>query len=86
MKSPIYVRALSPEEQAELEAGLRSSDAFILRRSQILLASNRKQRPKVIAQNLGCATQTVRHAIHAFEEKSLDCLKQESSLPKTVQA
>jgi hypothetical protein len=36
----MYVRALSPEEQAGLEAGLRSSDAFTLRRSQILLVSS----------------------------------------------
>ena len=86
MKAPIYIRALSPEERAGLEAGLRSSDAFTLRRSQILLASSRKQRPKVIAQNLGCATQTVRNAIHAFEEEGVECLKQESSRPKTVQA
>src|SRR5215469_13410353 len=86
MKVPMYVRALSPKEQAGLEAGLRSSDAFTLRRSQILLASSRKQRPKVIAQNLGCTTQTVRNAIHAFEEKGLACLMYESSRPKTVQA
>jgi hypothetical protein len=39
LKAPMYVRALSPEEQAGLEAGLRSSDAFTLRCSQILLAS-----------------------------------------------
>lgn len=82
----MYVRALSPAEQTGLETGLRSSGAFTLRRSQILLASSRKQRPKVIAQNLGCATQTVRNAIHVFEEKGVDCLKQESSRPKTVQA
>lgn len=86
MKALMYVRALSPEEQAGLEAGLRSPDAFTLRRSQILLASNRKQRPKVIAQNLGWATQTVRNAIHAYAQKGVDCLKQESSRPKTVQA
>ena len=86
MKPPIYVRALSPAERTGLEAGLRSSDAFTLRRSQILLASSRKQRPKVIAQNLGCATQTVRNSIHAFEEKGLACLTHESSRPKTVQA
>ena len=86
MKAPMYVRALSPEDQAGLEAGLRSSDAFTLRRSQILLASSRKQRPKVIAQNLGCATQTVRNAIHAYAEEGVACLKQESSRPKTVQA
>src|SRR5437879_1650356 len=86
MKSPMYIRALSPEERMALEAGLRSSDAFTLRRSQILLASSRGQRPKVIAANLGCVTQTVRNAIHAFEEKGVACLKQESSRPKTVQA
>lgn len=86
MKAPLYVRALSPAEQAGIEAGLRSSDAFTLRRSQILLASSREQRPKEIARNLGCATQTVRNAIHAFEQEGLDCLKQESSRPKTVQA
>lgn len=41
----MYVRALSPAEQAGVEAGLRSSDAFTLRRSQILLASSREQHP-----------------------------------------
>src|SRR5262252_7784596 len=86
MKAPMYVRALSPEERAGLEAGLRSSNAFTLRRSQILLASSRKQRPKEIARNLGCATQTVRNAIHAFEQKVLDCLKHEAFRPRTVQA
>jgi hypothetical protein len=44
MKAPMYVRALSPAEQAGIEAGLRSSEAFTLRRSQILLASSREQR------------------------------------------
>src|SRR5260370_16040243 len=86
MKAPIYVRALSPIEQTGVEAGLRSSNAFTLRRSQILLASSRERRPKEIAHNLGRATQTVRNAIHAFEQKGLECLKQESSRPKTVQA
>ena len=28
----------------------------------------------------------VHHTIHAFEQKGWDCLKQESSRPKTVQA
>ena len=86
MKAAISIRALKPEEQERIEAGLRSSDAFTLRRSQILLASSRKQRPSEIAQNLGCATQTVRNAIHAFEEKGVACLTQESSRPKTVHA
>jgi transposase len=86
MKIPMFVRALSPAEQEGIQAGLRSSNAFTLRRSQILLASSRKQCPKEIARNLGCATQTVRNAIHAFEQKGLACLKQESSRPKTVSA
>ncbi len=85
MKAPLYIRALIPAEQAGIEAGLRSSDAFILRRSQILLASSRGQRPSEIARNLGCATQTVRNAIYAYMQEGLDCLKQESSRPKTVQ-
>lgn len=86
MKAPIYVRALNPAEQEKIEAGLRSSDAFTLRRSQILLASSRGQRPKEIANHLGCATQTVRNALHAFEQEGLTCLTRESSRPKTVQA
>jgi transposase len=65
---------------------LRSSNAFTLRRCQILLASHQGLCPSKIAQNLGCARQTVRNAIHAFEREGLDCLKQESSRPKTVQA
>jgi hypothetical protein len=73
-------------EQEAIEAGLRSSDAFTLRRCQILLASSRGQRPAIIARNLGCVTQIVHTAIHAFEDKGVACLKQESSRPKTVQA
>jgi transposase len=86
MKAPMYVRALSPAEQAGLEAGLRSPDAFTLRRSQIVLASSRGQRPSAIAHNLGCATQTVRNTLHAFEADGLTCLKQQSSRPKMIHA
>ena len=82
----MYIRALSPAEQAGIEAGLRSSNAFSLRRSQILLASSRGQRPSEIAHNLGCATQTVRNTLHAFEQNGLACLKQQSSRPKTIHA
>lgn len=80
----MYIRAVSPAEQAGLEAGLRSPNAFTLRRSQILLASRRGQRPSEIARNLGCAVQTVRNSLHAFEEEGLACLKQQSSRPKTI--
>ncbi len=66
MKPPIFVVVgeLSKKEREALEAGLRSSDAFVLRRSQILLASSKGERPPRIAENLGCARQSVRDAIH----------------------
>src|SRR5512142_2737010 len=41
MKQPIFVHPLTEEEHKQLEAGLRSSDAFVLRRAQILLTSSR---------------------------------------------
>jgi hypothetical protein len=42
MKPPIFVRMLSKKERVALEARLRSKDAFVLRRCQILLASARE--------------------------------------------
>jgi Homeodomain-like domain len=71
MKPPIFVRSFSEEEREALEAGLRSKDAFVMRRSQILLASSRRQSPPKIAANLGCASQTVRNTIHDFNERGL---------------
>jgi hypothetical protein len=48
---------------------LRSSDAFTLRRCQILLASARGENAYRIAHELGCNPQTARNAIHAFDER-----------------
>jgi transposase len=84
MKPPIFVRSLSEEEREALEAGLRSKDAFVMRRSQILLASARGQSPPQIARSLGCGSQTVRNAIHAFDERGLDALTPGSSRPKRI--
>jgi hypothetical protein len=36
MKPPIFVRTLSKKERNALQTGLRSSDAFVLRRCQML--------------------------------------------------
>src|SRR5215469_17494547 len=87
MHSPISIRVLSPAEQTGIAAGLHSSDAFTLRRCQILLASHRGQRPAEIARNLGCATRdpcVMRCML--LSEMRLECLKPESCRPKTVQA
>lgn len=85
MKSPIYVRPLSDTEQKAVEAGLRSSHAFVLRRCQILLASGRGERVPVIACALSCDEQTVRNAIHAFNRKGLEALKEGTSRPHHTQ-
>ncbi len=84
MKPPIFVRTLSKNERETLEAGLRSKDAFVLRRCQILLASARGERAPRIAENLGCGSQTARNAIHDFNERGLGALKAGSSRPKEV--
>jgi transposase len=82
MKPPIVIRTLSKEEHEALKRGLRSSDSFVLRRCQILLASAREEHPPRIAENLGCGSQTVRNAIHAFNVRGLDALKPGSSRPR----
>ena len=82
MKTPIFVRPLSEDERRRLREGLRSKNAFTMRRSQILLASSRSERAPKIASNLGCASQTVRDAIHDFNQRGLDALDAKSSRPK----
>jgi transposase len=86
MKPPIFVRKFSTEERKALEDGLRSSNAFVLRRCQILLASARGKIAPRIAENLGCGEQTVRNAIHEFNERGLKSLTPGSSRPKEVHA
>jgi transposase len=82
MKPPIFVRPLTDAERARLEAGLRSADAFVLRRCQILLASARRERPPAIATAVGCDDQTVRTVIRQFEQQGLAaCLTRRSTRP-----
>jgi transposase len=81
MRPPIFVHPLSEDEHQQLEAGLRSSEAFVLRRSQILLASARGERVPNIARALSCDEQTVRNAIHAFNQHGISALQAGSSRP-----
>ena len=57
MKKPIFVRDLTEEEDARLKQGLRSKDGFEVRRSQIILASARKQTAIQIGRELNCDDQ-----------------------------
>src|SRR5918996_5705833 len=84
MKPPLFVRPLTDPERAALRAGLRSPDAFTLRRCQILLASAEGLRPAQIAERFGCASQSVRNAIRAFAAEGLGCLEEKSHRPKSV--
>ena len=81
MKHPVYVRPLADAEHGQLVAGLRSSDAFVHRRAQILLASARGEQAPQIARHLGCDAQTVRNAITVFNTRGLAALHKGSSRP-----
>src|ERR687884_2191552 len=82
MKQPVYVRPLEDAERTQLVAGLRSSDGFVHRRAQILLASARGEQAPQIARHLGCDAQTVRNAIAAFNTRGLAALRKGSSRPQ----
>lgn len=84
MKPPVFVQALSPEERWALTDGLRSPDAVVLRRCQMVLASARGERAPRIAQHLGCSHWTVLNAIAAFSTRGLAALV--SCLPASVEA
>jgi transposase len=86
MRPPIFVRALTDAGRAQVEAGLRSSDAFVLRRCQIMLARGRGERAPAIARHLGCDDQTVREAIRAFNARGVAAVRRGSHRPKTIRA
>jgi transposase len=84
MKPPTFVRPLLDRERQAIRAGLRSPVAFTLRRAQILLQSADGRTPAQIADALGCATQTVRNVIRAFQATGSDCLRPRSHRPASA--
>jgi transposase len=76
---PLYVRAVTDAERIELEKGLRSSSAFTVRRSQIVLMSSQERlKAAEIAARLKCSDQCVREAIRAFEAEGVASLRAKS--------
>ena len=67
-----------------MEGGLRSSDAFFVRRCQIVLASEYGAGVPRIARQIGCSEQTVRNVVHAFNTQGVACLQRGSSRPHTT--
>ena len=85
MKPPLSIRPFTDEERAALEAGLRSHEAFTVRRCQILLASAEARKPAVIAKTLPYAPQRVWNVIHAFDARGLTCVPRGSNVPVSVE-
>src|SRR3954471_12167226 len=81
---PLLVRELSDPERHALQAGLRSSDGFTVRRCPILLASARGDTAPVIAQAVGCSPQAVRNVLRAFETRGLAVVAPQSRRPRTA--
>jgi hypothetical protein len=81
MRKPIFVRPIRDDERPALEAGLHSADAFVLRRCQIILASERRKRAPEIAQDVGCDADSVLDIIHAFNDNGVQALIRKSSCP-----
>jgi transposase len=86
MRELIFVRPVTDTERKRLAAGLRSPDAFVLRRCQVLLASARGEAAPRIARGLGCSKQTVLGVINAFNRGGLAVLARGSKRPKAVAA
>lgn len=84
MQAPLLVRPPTDEERRALAAGLRSADAFAVRRCQIVLASARGEHAPAIARTLGCSEQAVRNALHAFDRDGTAALTRASSRPHTA--
>src|SRR5215831_7703183 len=81
MKAPIFIRSLTTDERDTIQAGLRSSSAFVLRRCQIVLASAGREHASSIARSLGCDEGTVRNVIKGFNQKGLAVLQKASCRP-----
>jgi len=67
-----------------LEAGRHSDDAFVLRRSQIVLASAAGESVPAIAKRVGRTERNVHVVLDAFEARGLACLRRRSSRPHTI--
>ena len=81
---PLFVREITGEEPEALQVGLRSPQAFTVKRCQIVLASSRGLNATEIAQLLGCSTQNVRLVLRAFDARGAGALRMRSRRPKSA--
>ena len=69
-----------------MQTGVRSKDPFVIRRSQIVLASERGEKAIDIAKMLGCDDETVRNVIKGFNQGGIAVLQEGSRRPHSTQA
>ena len=67
-----------------MEAGLRSSEAFRVRRCQTVLASEYGAGVPRVARQVGCSEQTVRNVVRAFNTQGVVGLQRGTSRPHTT--
>jgi len=71
MTEQLFVRELTAAERRELEAGLKRTEAFVLRRCQTVLAGGRGEGVGPVAGAVGCSRRTVRDVIHGFNARGV---------------
>jgi transposase len=81
---PLFVRPVTDAERAALEESVRSPDAVVVRRAQIVRASAAGERSGQIAPRIGVTAQTVRDVIRAFNAHGLESLRRRSSRPRVI--
>jgi transposase len=77
MRQALAMLPLADEERQQLKAGLRSHEAFTLRRCQILLARAEGEPPARIARIVGCTRMTVNHVVNDFCSRGIACIHEE---------
>jgi transposase len=86
MKAALFIRPLTDDERQALRQGLRSADAFTLRRCQVFLHSAAGQTPAQVAHAVGLSAQAVRDALRAFDAEGLGALRRKPPVPKQPKA
>lgn len=72
---PIFVRTPTQAERQTLMAGLKATEAWQVRRCQIILMSaDEHMKARAIATRVGLSAQQVRRVLHAFNQAGLTCL------------
>lgn len=70
----------------DFRGGLRSADAVVVRRCQIVLVSEYGAGVPRLARQVGCSEQTVGNVVHAFTTQGVAWLQRRSSRPHTTRA